>query len=126
MTFSTQPPTKPGPFLWRHDSNCHAIPALITIEDGRPYAWSQKGDWYADEVGGEWCELVPKSDLDAAIEAKHQSDRKLISEVDRLNREIEKLRVEVRLAFSEASSDNETLTNEMWRLSRAKRVSEGK
>lgn len=114
MTFTTQPPTKPGFYRWRSESEDKRNLCASVVKH-RDDFWAHIDRWFEPvmKFGGEWCELVPKS---------------LVEEKDR---EIERLRGEIRATWEEARHMEwnghglERLKNR-WNESRAKRVPEGK
>ena len=65
MTFTKEPPTKPGWFLWKlFESETVPILCLVTEgDDGR--LWR---DGKAPATNGEWCRLVPAEELQLAWE----------------------------------------------------------
>lgn len=66
MTFSKTPPTVPGDYRWRYNSNhCHELVTIAKDDDGRMI--DSNGD-YLGALGGEWSpRLVPADEVEKAL-----------------------------------------------------------
>ena len=62
MTFTKTPPTAPGFYAWRSTikdpANCCDV-----LDDGTCFLGGIMHRQYVKELGGEWCRLVPASEL---------------------------------------------------------------
>lgn len=100
-TFTPEPPTKPGAYLWKHGRNSGAC--VVEVSDEQTFLWCRMaGDirgHVPEKFGGLWCRLVPAEEVERAFREAVES-------------------------YYDSAYPSPT-ADDLWKTSRAKRVMEG-
>lgn len=66
MNFTTEPPTTPGFYAWRINSNDTKVSVREIFYPVKDVAIDRGSDLQPKHVGGEWCRLVPAEEVEKA------------------------------------------------------------